>query len=138
MKKIVLTLFLIMFTALSSQATTIVSYGAGGVPLTATSGVRRVSVAGQHYGFGRNAMFHPDNVAHNSMNRMRHRVPPCRRMSNNYYNNNNYYYPNSNNAYYSAPMTPAPMVTPQVSRLDKSYTIAPKSSYTRNGITYYN
>lgn len=132
MKKIILTIFVILFMSLSSNATTIVSYGAGGVPMTATSGARRVSVVGDHYGFGRNAMFHPDNVAKASKQRALRNCRTCP------YNNRYRKLTGNNYNYYPAPMTPAPMIVPQVSRLNKSYTIAPKSSYTRNGITYYN
>ena len=131
MKKIFLGLFFILFTVLSSDASIVVNYGAGGVPMSAQSGMRRMSVDNIHYGFGRNAIAMPRaTLAQRTYRNSRCRNPRCRNSI-----AGNYPYDN----YAGVVPIQGTTVSAPVSRFNRNYKIsAPRSTYTRNGITYYN
>lgn len=140
MKKIFLSLFFILFTVLSSDASIVVNYGAGGVPMSAQSGVRRMSIDNLHYGFGRNSIAMPRKTLaqrtyrHPRYYNSRCRDPRCRNSI-----AGNYPYDRVPMDYAGVVPVGGTVTAPPVSRLNRNYRInTPRSTYTRNGITYYN
>lgn len=140
MKKFILTGLAIVFLALGAQATTIVNYRAG-MPSSMTTirpGYMRTTpiINGNTVNSYNNGMravggMHPMGGMR-AMGGMRP-LPPMsartnRYMANRYYNNYNNY---NNTVVNTAPKR-------AVSRFSKNYTRPQRSSYTRNGVTYYN
>lgn len=113
MKKFLLMLILIGFTSLSANATYEVSYGMGGQRTSVSHGFQTTHSVN---GFGRNALFLPENTAR-AGSRAR-QIEMQRAMTQALASNMN-----SQN---------------EVSRYDRSYTVRTQRSYTKNGITYYN
>ncbi len=126
MKKVLLTLLMIIFTSLSANATYTVHFGNTGHPAYAVHGgtVRR-----SLHSFGSNAAFTPSNRIRPA--RVSRTKAMTRAMKNmNRYGGNGY-----GNAYsYRA----ANVVSVEPSRFSRNYTPRTQRSYTRSGITYYN
>ena len=129
MKKVLLTIFLIMFTSLSANATYSVHFGNTGRPAFAVHGgmVRRSINT-----FGSNAAFLPSNRAlagqrQRAIARERAITRALSSMGNPYAGRCNRTYSYNANA-----------VAVEPSRFSRDYTPRTQKSYTRDGITYYN
>ncbi len=130
MKKIFLTIFVITFTALSSNAAAIVNYGVGGVPLSMQLGTRKYSTVGNYYHFGENALASPQNIAKRKIRRINREIARRNSIAG--------YYPRTRNQAGVLP-PPPPGYGQALSRFDRNYRVnTPRHSYTKNGITYYN
>lgn len=131
MKKLLLVFFTVLFTTLSSNAAAIVSYGPGGVPLSMQLGPKKYSVVGDYYHFGENALASPQNIARQRMRRINNQIRRRNTIAEGYV-------PTIKNSAGVLPSAPVEY-TRSISRFNRNYRIsAPRKSYTRNGITYYN
>lgn len=121
MKKIILTVLLIAFTAMSAEATTFVRYNPGGSVVSVRRGYHNPTAS-----FGSNARFTPAN--RRIVRRPARPARPYRcRYEDCYGRRGARTVVNGSRRIESAPM----------SRFNKNYTISTQKSYTRNGITYY-
>lgn len=141
MKKIILTVLVILFSTMSVNAAEYI-YGAGG-----RQPIARVSRGQVHsiHNFGSNALFTPQNASRaGARNRaiarekaMTRAIANCgsRRVGSGY----GYGYGYGSRYGYGAQVAETAHVAPvEISRFDKNYKISPPKSYTKNGITYFN
>lgn len=127
MKKVLLIILGLLFISAPAGATTFVHYNIAGIPTHRTVGAGH-RMSANHYGFGSNAAFTPQN-------RMRAgQIMRARKMQEAMINAGM-----MNPRGYQNPrmmtMTPPPRV--QMSRFDKNFRIRPKRSIVRNGIICY-
>lgn len=127
MKKILFTVFLLIFTTLSANATTtFVHYNVAGAPVSVSHGWNApVSMRRAQTAYNRS---YPHRYGYVRPARPARPARPC-----GYYNSSagRQYYNNNAIRTVSAPVN-------TISRLNKDYTIRPRRSYVANGIRYYN
>lgn len=133
MKKVLLTLLMIMLTSLSAHATYSVHFGNTGRPAyTVHGGTMRRSINT----FGSNAAFTPANRALAGQ-RMR-AIARERAITKAISSMGNQYAGGGYGRPYSYSYRAASVATAEPSRFSKDYTPRTQKSYTRGGITYYN
>jgi len=127
MKKIILTVLVLVFTTLSANASYMVHFNNTGRPVSYSRGIRP---AASFNNYGRNASFSPGYRRVGP----RHYARPHRMA------NQHRQYANCPNRYnsYARRGTAISSYTPQTSRFSKNYTVPVTKSYSRGGMTYYN
>ncbi len=134
MKKFLLTLFVICFTCLASDAGSL--YFSGGMPVRYSSGNGRSHSVNR---YGTNAAFAPHTRARIvAKQRQIRRYNAITKALENYGSRSAYGMGGYGGAYGMSSRANRAYVAEQPSRFSKDYTIKPQKSYTRNGITYYN
>lgn len=135
MKKIILTVLVILFSTMSVNATEYI-YGAGG-----RQPIARVSRGQVHsiHNFGSNALFTPQNASRaGARNRAIAREKAMTRAIANCGNRRVGYGYGSRYGYGAQVAETAHVAPVEISRFDKNYKISTPKSYTKNGITYFN
>ncbi len=136
MKKIILTVLVILFSTMSVNAAEYI-YGAGGrQPIARVSHGQVRSI----HNFGSNALFTPQNaIRAGARNRAIAREKAMTRAIANYGTGRVGYGYGGGYGYGTQVATQTARTAPvEISRFDKNYKISTPKSYTRNGITYFN
>lgn len=135
MKKIILTVLVILFSTMSVNAAEYI-YGAGG-----RQPIARVSRGQVHsiHNFGSNALFTPQNASRaGARNRAIAREKAMTRAIANCGSRRVGYGYGSRYSYGAQVAETAHVAPVEISRFDKNYKISTPKSYTKNGITYFN